>query len=230
LYQDAVALRLSLAEASLTEDRRGWWVFESEEYVLRRMNDTGYFVYINKKSKWNHYEKEKEPVSEDDLRSRAIALLTSLGLREEQFESVQVKRIVDQAEDAKGELIGPRTTAAFMVYVRREINELPVFNSDAKVVFTPDGVLHKISISWRKIDVQARAAVELRNFDDLEQKREDLLVLLGNGREADVNEAKLGYMEEYFRGKQTEFVPRYVIMYSFQSMLNYTYVDAVEEE
>ncbi len=156
LYNDADTLGLDISDAILEKDHSGWSILTNDRFEIRRRETSGHFTFVDKTiSDLKHFPEGEEPVTEEDLTNKSIDLLQSLDVPSDEIHDISVKRIIDQAEDEFGFDVGDRLTAAFLVYVDRVIANTPVEGSYAKLLFTTEGRLIKVSTRWRNVTGQA---------------------------------------------------------------------------
>jgi len=214
LYSDAEALGLDISNASLEEDHSGWWIIGNDKFEIRRLLNSGYFNYINKKTEYPNYPVGEEPVSESEIETRALNLLHALGIPVEQMSGVSIDRMVQQDDDSD-----LKETVSFLVTVNRRIDDIKVMYSEAEVAFNAEGELHLISTSWRRVDPEPVRYEEIIGEEELRQIVEELLDSISNGSELTLFSGRYAYVEGPYKEIQEEFTLVYIYMYSFGDFL-----------
>jgi len=217
LYADVLTLGLDISEAKLEKDHRGWWIFSSDEFEIRRLKNSGRFTYLNKSvNTTKKFEVGSEPVFAEDLEEIALKLLEPLGIPMDQVDAVLTRRIVDQAEDEFGNDIGPPVTVAFKITVTRQIGGIRVVDSDASVLFNAEGNLKKIRTSWREIEPIPVAYEAVVAETDLREA--SLRKIEANSRGSQFRHYSGGYSfkENIHREVQEFFRLQYCYMYQYE--------------
>jgi hypothetical protein len=213
VYEDALALDLDLAGAKVIENWAGWWMIESEGFELKRHYGSAWMAYLNRAVAPKTYVEGTEPVDESWIEDAALEIFEQLGLPLEEVGRVETRKIVDQGEDAFGQDVGPRETAAWLVLVTRELSKAPVVGSEARFVFLADGALQEVWTSWRAV---SPTPVRMEHAQSGRSLRAGLVDLVGErypGFEVTVVSGGYAYVEDAADTAQKEMALRYGVRY-----------------
>lgn len=232
LARDAVIFSFPVDKAEIIDDHNGWCIFSTEEVEIRRRIISGHFVYVDKRDlPLVEYEKNKEPVAQDQIYDRAMNLFQQLGVSSQEVDRVWVKRIVDQDENESGDDVGTLKTTAYLVYAHRSIDGVPVVGSMAKAMFFPDGRLLKLTLRWRAINPTPLENRELHSENQLKQvARQEAAASRVLNDEPPVLYGGYAYVESHdYPVVQNRFIPMYFYRYSGGgSPLMDSYIDATK--
>jgi hypothetical protein len=190
---------------------------QTENAELRCDSRNGHFVFID----LGEWEKDPlfpvgdEPVLEEDIVNDGLDVLFQLDVPEKEIAGVSVRRIVEQGEDTFGGLL-EKETSGFIFYVKREIDGYPVSGSSAKLLFSADGMLRKVTVKWRPVEEQRNGNVTVKDETELHGSAYGIVEAKAKRIRAavDVFYGGIGYVEEYPGGDQSGMTPWFLYRYS----------------
>ena len=202
--------------------------YENDEFFLSRRYNNGYFLFRAKKVERTTVTKGGESAKMSDLENRTISLLEGLGVKRSEIHKVYTRRAVMQTENAEGLDVGQPETSHFMVVVTRQIMGVPVFNSSARFLYTPDGELFKARFEWRTVEGEPVRMEKVNNPDIMQASNRERIAMRGNAAKLEIAAEGFAFVEGEFDAKQDVFELQYYTEYNFGSFRNIVFTDAAD--
>jgi hypothetical protein len=227
LEQDADVLGIPVVTLHQTEGT-GKAILENENFFLSRREGTGYFVFFAKNVDWASAERGKEGVQPRELETRAITLLSKLGVKSSEVGDVYTRRAVMQSENAAGEDVGPPETNHFMVVVTRQLENTRVFGASARFYFSTTGELVKAQIEWRSVIRETATVETVKAGAGLRQANRQRIIGEGEERALRIAGEGFAFVEKPFDEVQETFELQFFTEYNFGGKRKIVFCDAAE--
>lgn len=135
---------------------------EGNRYAKVDFKD-GKVRYVNRTRAWNYdLHAGKEPVPESQAEGLALEALINLG-----FPAEEIRNSIVRTQMAGGAKAGEKTMTELnamyrLIFVNREINELPVYGDGARVAVSPEGQIQRLGVNWSEFHIPAELKMRSR--------------------------------------------------------------------
>jgi hypothetical protein len=134
-------------------------LYRTRGSVLRFDPEHGELRYVNHGRAVDFRSQIGRLPSEEEARQLALRVLTALGLPREQFRDVRAATQVAGGGSSESQQMEVRSEIYRLVTIDRQLGELPVFVSSARVAVNPFGQIHRLRISWPPLSLEARMRI-----------------------------------------------------------------------
>jgi hypothetical protein len=195
-----------LGESVKEEPPQGATQLDDGVQAFRLQTDTGKVRYVNRDRAWD-FKRDADSRAVDSKRAVSIArsIAEKLGFSREEMNEPVVRTQMAGGAKAGSLKVTDNFEMYSLVFIQRQINKLPVYQSDIRLAVNNQGEVQRLGIEWPRFELDPAAS--LRNREDVLKQAAREIALQDPDADLQIN-ATLAYAQQ---GEEGEYIPVAVI-------------------
>ena len=181
--------------------------YQDKDRKLKIDKDKGYIRYINSNRDYKHGVSPAKAVDRSEAEKMILGALTTIGLPRDEMRIVIVSTVIGQGGSTREKIHDEKTMREQMVYINRQINNLPVYASEVKGAVSNSDEIARLLIKWP--DFLMADVKKLRTRNDVTRDIVQQIENQTKGMPVSVN-MNLAYTPLSYEGR-IRFVPGIVV-------------------
>lgn len=122
--------------------------FQDKERKLQIEKDRGYVRYINANRGYKHGVSPTKAVAKDQAEKMIVEAVKTIGVPEDELKGSNVSTVLGQGGSIQEKTKDEAFAREQLVYIERNVNNLPVFASEIKGAVSNSGEISRLLVKW----------------------------------------------------------------------------------
>lgn len=122
--------------------------FQDKERKLQIEKDRGYVRYINANRGYKHGVSPTKAVAKDQAEKMIVEAVKTIGVPEDELKGPGVSTVLSQGGSVQEKTRDEAFAREQLVYIERNVNNLPVFASEIKGAISNSGEISRLLVKW----------------------------------------------------------------------------------